>query len=127
MPLYEIIKAIHVLCAVLSITGFVVRGSWMMMDSSMLQSYWVKKLPHLNDSVLLLAAIALTFLTGQYPIQEDWLTTKVIALVVYILLGMVALHYGKTKTIKITALILAIVSFAYIVLVAMTQEVVPII
>lgn len=58
---------------------------------------------------------------SQYPLAHGWLTAKVIALLVYIGLGMVALRYGRTMREKKIAYGLAIVVFGYIVLVAVTR------
>lgn len=90
----------------------------MMTDSSLLQLRVVRILPHVIDTVLLLAAIALTFLINQFPIVSHWLTVKLVALIVYISLGMVALRLGKTKTQRIVAFFLALIVFSFIVSVA---------
>jgi len=58
---------------------------------------------------------------SQYPLVHDWLTAKVIALLIYIGLGMVALRYGRTMRQKKIAYGLAIVVFGYILLVAVTR------
>jgi uncharacterized membrane protein SirB2 len=51
-----------------------------------------------------------------------WLTAKVVALVAYIVLGAVALKYGRTKAVRSVALVAAILTFAYIVAVAVTRN-----
>ncbi|HMY91216.1 MAG TPA: SirB2 family protein, partial [Nitrosomonas sp.] len=83
---------------------------------------WVKILPHVNDTVLLLSAIMLAITIQQNPLENSWLTAKVIGLLTYILLGMVALRFGKTRRTKITAWIMALMVFGYIVLVALTKN-----
>jgi uncharacterized membrane protein SirB2 len=64
----------------------------------------------------------MVFMSAQYPFVQSWLSAKVIALVIYILLGMVALKRGRSRKVRITAWLLAIVTFAYIVAVAMTRS-----
>ena len=56
---YLVIKAVHVTCVAVSYALFLVRGIWMIRDSAMLERRWVKVLPHVNDTLLLVAAIAL--------------------------------------------------------------------
>lgn len=122
MSLYQIIKYIHVITAVVSISGFFLRGVWMVRQSPMLQKRPVKVIPHVNDTLLLVSALIMVFMSAQYPFVADWLSAKVIGLVVYILLGMVALKWGATPGIRVTAWLLALLTFAYIVSVALTRS-----
>lgn len=118
----NIIKIIHAVTVLLSISGFIVRGIWMLSDSDWLHKKWVKILPHINDTVLLITAITLAVQIQQYPFVSGWLTAKVIGLLLYIYLGMVALKRGKTKQTKILAFLSAIIVFVYIVAVAVTKN-----
>jgi len=81
----------------------------------------VKTLPHAIDAVLLLSAIMLVVITEQYPFYYTWLTVKVVALLAYILLGMLAFKWAKTKASKVTYWLLALLTFAYIASVALTK------
>ena len=119
---YLAIKYIHITCAVLSGSLFLLRGYWMLAESDMLQRRWVKVVPHIVDTLLLTSALIMVFWSGQYPFVQSWLTTKVIALIVYIALGTIALKRGKTKAMRSGALLAAIVTFAYIVSVALTRQ-----
>lgn len=120
---YLAIKHLHVTCAALSITLFIIRGFWMLRGSPLLQRRWVKIVPHLVDTVLLASALVLVFWSHQYPFVQSWLTAKVIALVVYIGLGTVALKRGKSRGVRIAAFVGALAVFAYIVKVAVTRQV----
>ena len=122
---YTLLKYLHVGCAVLSGTGFVLRGAWMMRGSPMLARRWVRVLPHVVDTVLLASAIALAVMIRQYPLVQAWLTAKVLGLVAYIVLGTIALKRGRTRAVRITAFWGALLVFAYIVAVAITKSVVP--
>jgi uncharacterized membrane protein SirB2 len=59
------------------------------------------------------------------PFVFPWLTAKVLALVVYILLGSVALKRGKSLAIRATAYVAALLVFGYIVAVALTKNPLP--
>jgi uncharacterized membrane protein SirB2 len=109
-------------CAALSGSFFLIRGLWMLGGSPLLQRRWVRTLPHLVDSLLLASAIGLAAWSHQYPGQMPWLTAKLVALVAYILLGAVALKYGRTKPIRAAAYVAALATFAYIVTVAVTKN-----
>ena len=119
------LKHLHITCVVLSISGFLVRGVWMMRESPWLQKKWVRVAPHIIDTILLGSAILLTLQIRQYPFVHGWLTAKVLALLAYIVIGAIGLKYGRTKKIRVTAWLGAITIFLYIVLVAVTRQVLP--
>ena len=125
MLTYIAIKHLHMTCAALSGSFFIVRGIWKMRDSAMLQQRWVRILPHLVDTILLASALTLAFWSGQYPFQQNWLTAKLLALLAYIAFGTIALKRGKTPMVRTTAFAAAILTFAYIVAVALTRQVLP--
>lgn len=120
---YLFVKHLHITFAVISGSFFLLRGLWMLLDSSMLQRRWVKVVPHVVDTLLLATALVMVFWSGQYPFVQAWLTAKVIALIVYIGLGTMALKRGRTKALRVSALLAALAVFAYIVAVALTRQV----
>jgi uncharacterized membrane protein SirB2 len=122
---YFLLKLTHVTCAVLSYAGFFVRGVWMMRGSALLERRWVKIVPHVNDTVLLASAIALAAMSRQYPFVQGWLTAKVLALVLYIGLGMLALKPGRARPQRIAAWVAAQMVFIYIVWVGLTRSPLP--
>ena len=74
------------------------------------------------DSVLLAAGIALMFVIRQYPFADGWLTTKLALLVVYIVLGTLALKRARTQRVRATCYLLALATFAYIIGVAIAHD-----
>ena len=122
---YVALKLVHVSCVVLSYTLFVVRGVWMMCDSALLNARWVKIVPHVIDSVLLVSAVTMAVMIRQYPFVAPWITAKVLALFAYIMLGTMALKRGKTRRMRVAAWIAAQVVFIYIVAVALTRNPLP--
>ncbi len=125
MNAYFFLKNTHVTCVVLSYALFFMRGVWMMRESMLLQRRWVRILPHVVDTVLLLSAFAMAMVIRQYPFVDHWLTAKVLGLVVYIGLGMIALRRGRTRRIRIIAWFAAQAVFFYIVAVALTRSPLP--
>ena len=119
---YALLKMIHVSSVILSYSLFFLRGIWLMRDSVNLRQRWVKVLPHVIDTVLLISAVLLAITIQQNPLQNSWLTAKVAGLLVYIGLGMVAMRFGKSRQAKITAWVAAQCVFIYIVLVAITKN-----
>lgn len=121
MDLYQSIKLIHLASVVLSISGFILRGYWMMIESPLLQAKPVKILPHIIDTCLLASALVMVYMSAQYPFVQSWLTIKVFALIAYIILGTIALKRGKTRQVRIIAWVLSVLVFAYIVVVALSR------
>ena len=64
---YTALKIIHITSAIFSYILFTIRGLWMMQASPKLQLRWVKILPHVIDTILLVSAIALVTMIQQYP------------------------------------------------------------
>ena len=117
------IKLIHMTTAFISISLFLLRGFWVFRDSSMMNKKWVKILPHVNDTVLLITATLLALSVQQYPFVDGWLTAKFTALIIYIIFGMFALKRAKEMKNKVVFFVLALVTFSYIVGVALTRSV----
>lgn len=120
--MYVALKHLHMLCAAVSIVGFIVRGALRIANSAVLQKKWIRIAPHIIDTLLLLSAIGLTISIHQYPITTPWLTAKLIGLFVYIGLGLVTLRFAKSQPVRILAYIFAIVTFAYIGMVAVAKS-----
>jgi|SRR3954451_2724479 uncharacterized membrane protein SirB2 len=119
---YAAVKMIHVTSVIISYLLFSLRSIWMLRGSAALKRRWVKITPHLVDTVLLVSAITLATWIRQDPIHDSWLGAKVVGLVAYIGLGMMALRFGKTRKTRIFAWIAAQAAFFYIVMVALTKN-----
>ena len=115
---YLVLKYVHVGAVVVSFGLFFLRGMWMMAAPEKLAVRWVRVVPHVIDTVLLVSAIALAAITAQYPFVQPWLTAKVLALLLYIILGTVAIRRGRTRRVRIVAWILALTVFGYMIAVA---------
>lgn len=122
MTTYLLLKYLHVTCVVISITGFFLRGVWMLADSPRLDRLWVRVVPHVNDTLLLAAAIGLSIVQEQYPFVHGWVTAKVLGLLAYIGFGLFALRRGSDKRLRAGFWLAALASFAYIVSVALTKN-----
>ena len=120
-PDYATIKAIHVGCATVSIALFVTRGAWMLGSPEHLRQRWVRIAPHVVDTALLASALWLAWQLGRDG-AGGWLVAKVIALLVYIGLGTIALKRGRTRKLRLAAFAGAVATFAYIVTVAIAKS-----
>lgn len=119
---YLIIKYIHVIAAIATISGFLLRGYWMHAESPMLQHRVVKVAPHIVDTVFLVAGIAMLWILHLNPLKQAWLLAKFAGLAAYIVLGTIAIKRGPTKQIRTMAFVGAIAVFAYITGVALSKS-----
>lgn len=119
------IKIIHLCCIAISYSLFAMRGFWSFNGSPMLQRQYVKVMPHMVDTVLLASAISLAAMLGISPLNTPWLSVKIIALLLYIVLGSIAIKRGKTRKVKFIAWIAAQLVFLYIVATAITHNPMP--
>jgi uncharacterized membrane protein SirB2 len=119
---FLLLKTIHISSAATSYTLFLLRGIWILNGSSIMNQRWVRILPHAVDTLLIASAISLIFSIHRYPLVDNWLTTKVIALLIYIGLGFIAFRFGPNKSVRFSSWILAQLVFIYIVLVAFTRN-----
>lgn len=112
----------HVGCAGISIGLFAARGAMQLGGVDWRRWRWLRIAPHLNDTVLLGAAITLALMSAQYPFVQGWLTAKVLALCAYVALGSVALARDVPPTRRRIAFATALLTVGYIVAVALTRS-----
>ena len=120
--LYLTLKHLHITCVILSGLGFFLRGIGALLDSPLIRRRWVRTVPHVVDTVLLASAISMAVLTAQYPFVQSWLTAKVLALLVYILFGVMALRQGGNRRWRAVFFAAALATYVYIVSVALRHH-----
>lgn len=119
---YPQIKFVHILCVILSGSLFTLRGILMLVRSRYTNHVALRMLSYVIDTTLLTAALMLITLLHQYPFVQAWLTVKVLLLVVYIVLGVLALRRGRTRQAQVASLIAALLVYAFIITVAIAHN-----
>lgn len=118
--MYSILKYLHALTVVVSLSLFLLRGGWRFTNPERLHARWVKIAPHVNDATLLAAAIAMLIVGDLNPLDHPWLIGKILLLLAYIGLGSVALKRGSKP-----AFVAALACFGWIVFMAVSKQVIP--
>ena len=72
--------------------------------------------------MLLASAIYLAVAMRFSPLQQPWLMAKIIALVVYIVVGTIALKRGRSKNVRLFAWLVGLLTMLYIISVATTKS-----
>jgi len=119
---YFAVKVVHQTAVALSLAGFFARGAGTLAGATWARGRIARSLPHVVDTVLLLSAVTLAWIARLNPLATPWLTAKIVGLLVYIALGMVALHPGLPRRTRAAAWAAALLVFAYIVSVAITKN-----
>lgn len=115
---YLALRHAHIGFVILSIGLFVLRGGLMLAQSPLVHAAWVRYLSYAIDTSLLTAALMLTSVVHQYPFGNGWLTMKVALLVVYVVLGSIALKRGRSRRIRLAAFVAALLTVGFLVTVA---------
>lgn len=97
-PFYLEIRHVHIGAALAS-------GAWLLLRALALNAFaarwplaWpVRATAWTIDTVLLTAALMLMTITGYDPVNDGWLTAKVLLIVVYVLLGYRALRAATPR------------------------------
>ncbi len=119
---YADIRLVHMACASISISLFLLRGVLQFSGVDWRRWRLLRVVPHVNDTVLLTAAIALSLYSHQYPLAQNWLTAKVLALLLYIVLGSMAFKHGRPRAQQAVLFGAALLTVLYIVAVAISRS-----
>ena len=122
MNVFLLAKAVHVSCVALSIAGFVARFALARKHPEGLHRRFLRILPHVNDTILLAAAIAMLIVAQWNVFDMPWLAAKIAGLLVYIACGTIALKRGRTQRVRTGAFVAALAAFGYVVSVALGKR-----
>lgn len=111
---YLTLRHAHIGFALLSVSLFVLRGCLMLAQSPHVHSAWLRYPSYLIDTTLLTFALMLMTVIHQYPFVSGWLSMKVALLVVYVLLGSIALKRGRTRQVRAVAFVAALLTVAFL-------------
>src|SRR5262245_43650371 len=115
---YPQIKLAHVAAVAASGALFFLRGAAVQLGAQWAMAAPLRYLSYTIDSVLLTAALMLATMLHQYPFVDVWLTVKVLLLVAYIVLGILALKRGRSPGVRLASWLGALTLFGFIVSVA---------
>lgn len=112
---YLALKHAHMMFAIISIVLFMLRA-WLAVPSpARINNKLLKILPHINDTLLLVFGVWLAVSLKFNPLSNSpWLAAKIVGLVIYIIVGTIAIKRGKTRGQRLMAALAAIAIFAYI-------------
>ena len=110
---YLAVKHTHMAIAVLSIVLFYLRSFSRLGSGAIAKNKLVFIGSHATDTFLLISAFALMAIAKINPLEQTWLLEKIILVVAYIALGIIASKQQKTS-IKIVFLVVTTAVIAFI-------------
>ena len=118
LEFYPQIRAVHIAAVMASGLLFLLRGAAAQFGATWAMATPLRYLSYSIDTVLLTAALMLATILHQYPFAQGWLTAKVLLLVIYVVLGSFALKRGRTRALRTSCWIAALLVFLFIVSIA---------
>ncbi|RPJ67180.1 invasion protein [Alteromonas sediminis] len=120
--MYMMAKHLHLTALVLSILLFVARFAMMQMQMQAANNKFMKIAPHIAYTVLVATAVWLCMLLSIYPFTTSWVTFKLLGLIAFIVMGLVAFKWGKTKLMQWVGFLGALAWLAVTAKVAVTKQ-----
>ena len=119
---YLEIRQVHIGAVMASGALMLTRG----LAHNLWEAAWVKAWPlrylsYTIDTILLTAALMLMTIVGQFPFVDSWLTIKVMLVIVYIVLGYMALR-GQSARTRWASLGAAALTYGFIISIARTHN-----
>lgn len=114
------LKHIHLFFVAVLVASFVGRVMLAEFKPDLLTQKWLKITPHILDTLLLLSGIAL-FIQGNWLMADyGWIVAKLMALLLFIGLGVLAMH--KAGMLRWLAFTGALLCLSYIANVAVSKQ-----
>ncbi|MEB2418700.1 invasion regulator SirB2 [Citrobacter sp. R-1.5.2] len=125
MNSFSTLLTVHLVSIVLSVGLLTLRFWWRSTNTRLTSARWTRILPPIIDTVLLLSGVALIAKTHILPFTEQgtWLTEKLFGVIIYIVLGFIALDYRRARSqqARLIAFPLALVVLYIIIKLATTK------
>jgi uncharacterized membrane protein SirB2 len=114
MHFYPGLKIVHIATVLASGAFFALRGVGAFAGRSWVGHPTARYGAQAIDTLLLLSGISLAVLSHQYPFLSSWLTVKLVLLVGYVVLGVLALRPTRPMPARIACFALALCVYAQI-------------
>jgi uncharacterized membrane protein SirB2 len=119
---YAQIKWLHIAMVLCSGSLFVLRGTATLAGFRFPMAAPVRYLSYGIDTTLLTAALMLATMLPGAAFANGWLTVKLCLIVIYIVLGSLALKRGSTQTARTICFVMAVLVFGSVIGIARTHH-----
>ncbi|WP_163934262.1 SirB2 family protein [Paraferrimonas sp. SM1919] len=119
--IYPGLKHLHLTLIAISVVFFLIRFTANLMQSTWIAKKWAKISPHVIDTLMLLSGVVLAYHVAQTGMAMGWLHEKLLAVVAYIVLGIVAMKSKRSNFYRVMMAFGAIGWVLYAAKLAMTK------
>lgn len=116
------LKTLHIVFALTSLIGFLLRALLMFTGSPLLRHKAVLIIPHIIDMIFLGSGFGMAFVVNFGLFNYPWLTLKVLLLMCYLLFVGITLSRGSTMIVRTITFFLALITYVFIVGVAISKS-----
>jgi uncharacterized membrane protein SirB2 len=122
ISLYPTLKLLHMLLVVLSGTLFVARGASVLAGQAWPMHPAARRASVAIDTLLLSAGVTMWVLLSWHPVQHPWLGTKLLLLLLYIVLGSLALKRAPRRGQRAVFFVAALAVYGFMASVAVAHH-----
>ncbi|MEZ5665421.1 MAG: SirB2 family protein [Burkholderiaceae bacterium] len=119
---YPLVLWLHLATVSASVGLFALRGSGVLLGMRWPMRPLARRLSVAIDSLLLTAGASLWWLLQYHPVRDAWLGTKLALLLVYIVLGSMALKRARTQRARALYFLAALACVAFMASIAMHRH-----
>ena len=116
----NMIKSIHIIFIFISFASFFSRFALSIFKPELLQKKIIKIAPHIIDTLLLISGVTLVFQGNWLAGDFGWILSKIILLISYILLAVMAMRLKGSK--RWFAFAAAVACYVYIFIIAISKH-----
>ena len=122
LPIYGWLKFAHLSFVAASLLLFGLRGGMALLAGRPLVHPLWRRVPPVVDSLLLASGISLALMSRLDPLSTPWLGVKLLCVLGYILIGVLAFRLPGPRPLKRALFLGALLLFGFIVSVALTHD-----
>lgn len=119
---FILLKYIHIVSVAVSFALFFVRGLWIIRSYPHIEERWTRILPHVVDTVLLISAVWMLMSLPGKGWPGDWLTLKLLLIVLYVALAQYVFRAARGTVIRILLWAVALLAFLFVTTVAVLKD-----
>lgn len=120
---YTAVKGAHAALALVSVAGFIGRAiPALWFDRQWTHSRLLYAVPHVVDTLLLASGVWLALTAGWRPGAHSWLGIKLMLLVLYIGVAMLAIRPALPRPARVVLFVAALLTFAWMLAAALTKS-----
>lgn len=117
-----LLKYVHIVSVAVSFALFFVRGLWVIRSYPQSQEQWVRALPYVVDAALVASALAVMAISPQKGWPGDWLSVKLVLIVIYAALALYLFRWARGLASKVVVWFAALIVFLFVTTISVLRD-----